>query len=71
MDDIKRVYREGETKVKRTARDIDGHGPEDDLGNAGDEVRKDLGNAGDRAREEGRRSADETEAERERTRTDY
>jgi hypothetical protein len=50
MDDVKRVYREGETKTKETARELDGHSVSDDIGNAGDELRKNLGNAGDRAR---------------------
>ncbi len=63
MDDLKRIYREGEDKVKEAARDIDGHDPSDDLGNAGDDIRKDLGNAGDdarRAERDSEREADRT-----------
>jgi hypothetical protein len=48
MDDIKKVFREGESSTKETWRKADG---EEDLGdkagNAGDEIRKNLGNAGD------------------------
>ena len=47
MDEVKRVFREGESTVKEKVRDIDGHDASDDLGNAGDRMRKDLGNAGD------------------------
>ena len=48
MDDVKRIYREGEKKTKEAWRKADGHEDlADKVGNAGDEIRKDLGNAGD------------------------
>ncbi len=59
MDDLKRIYREGEEKTKEGARELDGHDLGDDVGNAGDDMRKNLGNAGDDMRRAGR------EAERE------
>jgi hypothetical protein len=63
MDDVKKVYREGETKTKEAARELDGHSLSDDIGNAGDEMRKNLGNAGDDAR----RAEREGEADANRT----
>ena len=60
MDDAKRIYREGEQKVKEGIRELDGHDVGDDIGNAGDAIRKDLGNAGDdmrRANEDAAREA--------------
>jgi hypothetical protein len=50
MDKAKHAYREGEARVKEAARDVDGHDIGDDVGNAGDQVRKGLGNAGDAVR---------------------
>ena len=47
MDDVKRVGREVETEAKKGMRELDGHDLGDDIGNAGDEVKKDLGNLGD------------------------
>ena len=47
MDDMKRAGREVETETKKGIRDLDGHDLGDDLGNAGDEVKKNLGNLGD------------------------
>ncbi len=58
MDDIKRVGREVETETKKKVRDLDGHDLGDDIGNAGDEIKKDLGNMGDDLRRGGR-EADE------------
>jgi hypothetical protein len=69
VDDLKHIYREGEQKVKETAREIDGHDASDDVGNAGDEVRKDLGNAGDDARR-AEREADSDTATTERSTPD-
>ena len=60
MDDAKKVYREGENKVREAGREWDGHDVGDDVGNLGDDLRKDVGNAGDDIR----RTARETEAER-------
>jgi hypothetical protein len=54
MDDVKRVGREVETEAKKGMRDLDGHDLGDDIGNAGDEVKKDLGNLGDDLRRSGR-----------------
>ncbi len=65
MDDLKRIYREGEDKTKETAREVDGHDLGDDIGNAGDDIRKDLGNAGDDARRA------ERESERDPNAADY
>ena len=53
MEDAKRMYREGETKTKEAARELDGHQVTDDIGNAGDEIRKNLGNMGDDTRRAG------------------
>ena len=38
------------TTAKKTVRGLDGTSPADQVGNAGDEVRKDLGNASDAIR---------------------
>jgi hypothetical protein len=54
MDDVKRVGREVETEAKKGMRELDGHDLGDDVGNAGDEVKKDLGNLGDELRRGGR-----------------
>ena len=64
MDDVKRIYREGEQKTKEAVRELDGHDLTDDLGNAGDEVRKDIGNAGDDLRDTGDRAAHEVRGSR-------
>ena len=61
MDDAKKMYREGEGRVKETVRDADGHDLSDDIGNAGDKIRKDLGNAGDAVRRTGDHIADDME----------
>jgi len=50
MDDIKRGFRDAKDGVKRGARELDGHQPEDDVGNLGDDARAGLGNAGDDVR---------------------
>lgn len=47
MDDMKRAGREVETETKKGIRDLDGHDLGDDLGNAGDEIKKNVGNLGD------------------------
>jgi hypothetical protein len=54
MDDVKRVGREVETETKKGIRELDGHDLGDDVGNAGDEMKKDLGNLGDDLRRGGR-----------------
>jgi hypothetical protein len=64
VDDAKRLFREGENKVKETLRDVDGHDATDDIGNAGDDLRKNLGNAGDDLRNAGDRARDETNESR-------
>ncbi len=47
-DDVKKVFREGETSTKGALRNADGEESlTDKLGNAGDDIRKELGNAGD------------------------
>jgi len=51
MDDAKREYRDVKDKTKEAARELDGHQPADDIGNAGDDIRRNLGNAGDDMRE--------------------
>jgi hypothetical protein len=61
MDEIKRVGREVETETKKQVRDLDGHDLGDDIGNAGDEVKKDLGNLGDDVRRGGREVEDHLE----------
>ena len=66
MDDAKRIYREGEQKIKETVREVDGHDVGDDIGNAGDEIRKDLGNAGDDMRRANEDAAREVDRERSR-----
>jgi hypothetical protein len=47
VDDVKKTYREAETKTKEAWPNADGTSPKDALGNAGDELRKDAGNVGD------------------------
>lgn len=64
MDEIKRVGREVETETKKKLRDLDGHDLGDDLGNAGDEVKKEIGNLGDDLHRGGREIADELEKPR-------
>jgi hypothetical protein len=54
MDQVKRTGREVETELKKGARELDGHDLGDDIGNAGDEIKKDLGNLGDDLRRGGR-----------------
>ena len=53
-DNVKRTYRDVETRVRKTARSVGGTSLGDHVGNAGDEVRKDLGNLGDAVRRAGR-----------------
>jgi hypothetical protein len=53
MDQVKRAGREVETETMKGMRELDGHDLGDDIGNAGDEVKKDLGNLGDDLRREG------------------
>jgi len=50
MDDLKHDYREVKDEVKRRLRDLDGHAVADDVGSAGDEMRRELGDLGDDAR---------------------
>ena len=45
--DIKKPFREVEDKTREAGRELDGHDASDDIGNAGDEIRKDAGNLGD------------------------
>ncbi len=53
MDDMKKIYREGEETAKETWRKADGEeDAADKVGNIGDDVRKDLGNAGDDVRKD-------------------
>jgi len=59
MDQLKKAGREVETETRKGIRDLDGHDLGDDIGNAGDEVKKDLGNFGDDLRREGREAGDE------------
>lgn len=59
MDDIKKAGREFETEARKKARELDGHDFGDDIGNAGDEIRKDLGNAGDEIRKDLGKAGDE------------
>ncbi|HET7082578.1 MAG TPA: hypothetical protein VFJ00_02560 [Candidatus Limnocylindria bacterium] len=54
MDQLKEAGREIETETKKGMRELDGHDLGDDIGNAGDEIKKDLGNLGDDVRREGR-----------------
>jgi hypothetical protein len=63
MDDVKRVGREVETEAKKGMRELDGHDLGDDIGNAGDEVKKDLGNLGDDLRRGGREAEREVDRE--------
>ncbi|MEO8252698.1 MAG: hypothetical protein ABI578_09525 [Chloroflexota bacterium] len=53
MDQLKKTGREIDTETKKKIRDLDGHDLGDDIGNAGDEVKKDLGNLGDDLRRTG------------------
>ena len=61
MDDVKKVYREGENRVKEAAREVDGHTIADDIGNAGDDLRQDIGNLGDDIRRKGDQAEDEVD----------
>ena len=54
MDDMKHSYRDIKTRVRKSARGVDGTDLKDRVGNAGDEARKDLGNLGDDVRTAGR-----------------
>ena len=53
-NEVKHMYRNAKTAVKKTARDVDGTDLKDRIGNAGDEARNDLGNLGDDVRKAGR-----------------
>lgn len=59
MDQMKHAAREVETETKKQIRDLDGHDLGDDIGNAGDEVKKNLGNLGDDLRREGGEAEEE------------
>jgi hypothetical protein len=61
MDQIKRAGREVETETRKQVRDLDGHDLGDDIGNAGDEIKKDLGNLGDDLRRGGREAEDKVD----------
>jgi len=63
MDDLKHDYREVKDEVKRRLRDLDGHDVADDVGNAGDEMRRELGDLGDDARRGAPRSQSDEERE--------
>jgi hypothetical protein len=63
MDDLKKVYREGETGAKEGWRDADGTDVKDEIGNAGDKVRRDLGNMGDDMRRANREEEPHPEEE--------
>jgi hypothetical protein len=54
MDDVKRTYRDITTKVRKSARGVDGTDLKDRVGNAGDAARTELGNLGDDVRTAGR-----------------
>jgi hypothetical protein len=59
MDEVKKVYREGEETSKETWRKADGEEDlSDKIGNAGDDIRKELGNAGDDIRSDTDRADD-------------
>ena len=66
MDELKKVFREGETGVAKTSRGADGTDLSDHAGNIGDEARKNVGNVGDTlgdaggGGEESREGADRT-----------
>ncbi|MEX1072742.1 MAG: hypothetical protein WED86_03495 [Chloroflexota bacterium] len=64
MDELKRVGREVENEGKKKLRDLDGHDLGDDIGNAGDEVKKDIGNLGDDLQRGGHEIADELDKPR-------
>jgi hypothetical protein len=64
MDDAKRAYRDVEDKTNKVARELDGHQVSDDIGNAGDDVRRNLGNAGDDAREAADRAGHDMDPDR-------
>ena len=52
MNDVKKVYREGEETAKETWRKADGEEDlADKVGNLGDDIRKELGNLGDNVSE--------------------
>jgi hypothetical protein len=51
--DVDKVDRELEDKSRELGREADGHDIGDDIGNAGDEIRKDLGKTGDDLRRGG------------------
>ncbi len=56
MKDIRRAAREAVTRGRAALRELNGHTLSDDVGNAGDTIRKDAANARDEARDEARRS---------------
>ena len=70
MGTAKEAYRNVEQGTKRVLRDQDGHDAKDDIGNAGDQIRKEMGNAGDRARESIQRGQREMTKPSDRDRTD-
>lgn len=50
MDSPKKIVRAGADKVRKTAREADGHSLKDDVANIGDAARTKVGNAGDDVR---------------------
>ena len=56
LKDIKRGIREVTTRGKAAMREVNGHTLSDDIGNAGDNIRKDAANARDEAQDQERRA---------------
>lgn len=50
MKDIRKTARDLQTGARRAGREVDGHTVSDDVGNAGDQIRKDADNARDEAK---------------------
>ncbi len=61
MDAPKKVIRAGADKVRKTAREADGHTLKDDVGNVGDAARTKVTNAGDDLRRGARNAQHDAE----------
>ncbi len=69
MKEIKRAAREIQNRGKAGMREVDGHTVSDDIGNAGDTIRKNVADAHDEAQDEARKSRARSEEERNAHRT--
>ncbi len=64
MDELKKGFRDVKDAGKQAGREADGHQVTDDIGNAGDRMRRDIGNLGDDVRRDVRHHEDDMDRDR-------